>query len=87
MPPTGTPEPAGLEGYEVNDLVRGLVARRRLVGFDMVELLPQPGQHASDFLAAKLVYRVLAEAWASSLGRTTGIPGGVAPKWLVYILL
>lgn len=64
IPATGTPEPGGLEWYEVNELVRRLVARRRLVGFDVVELLPQPGQHASDFLAAKLVYRVLAEAWA-----------------------
>lgn len=64
VPATGTPEPGGLEWYEVNELVRRLVARRRLVGFDVVELLPQPGHHASDFLAAKLVYRVLAEAWA-----------------------
>ena len=64
VPATGTPEPGGLEWYEVNEMVRRLVARRRLVGFDVVELLPQPGDHASDFLAAKLVYRVLAEAWA-----------------------
>jgi agmatinase len=64
VPATGTPEPGGLEWYEVNELIRRLVARRRLVGFDVVELLPQPGDHASDFLAAKLVYRVLAEAWA-----------------------
>lgn len=64
VPATGTPEPGGLEWYEVNELVRRLVARRRLVGFDVVELLPLPGDHASDFLAAKLVYRVLAEAWA-----------------------
>lgn len=65
VPATGTPEPGGLEWYEVNELVRRLVARRRLVGFDVVELLPQPGHHASDFLAAKLVYRVLAEAWST----------------------
>lgn len=64
VPATGTPEPGGLEWYEVNELVHRLVARRRLVGFDVVELLPQPGDHASDFLAAKLVYRVLAEVWA-----------------------
>lgn len=63
VPATGTPEPGGLEWYEVNALIRRLVGRRRLVGFDVVELLPRPGHHASDFLAAKLVYRVLAEAW------------------------
>lgn len=64
VPATGTPEPGGMDWYEVNELVRRLVRRRRLVGFDVVELLPQPGDHASDFLAAKLVYRVLAERWA-----------------------
>ena len=37
-----------------------------IVAFDVVELLPMPGHHASDFLAAKLVYRVLAEIWAGS---------------------
>jgi len=41
------------------------VAReRRIVGFDVVELLPLPGEHASDFIAAKLVHRVLAEVFA-----------------------
>ena len=65
VPATGTPEPGGMLWSEVNELVRRLVARRRLVAFDVVELLPQPGHHASDFLAAKLVYRVLAEAWAA----------------------
>ena len=64
VPATGTPEPGGMEWYEVNELIRRLVSRRRLVGFDVVELLPRPGDHASEFLAAKLVYRVLAEHWA-----------------------
>ena len=63
VPATGTPEPGGMLWHEVGELVRRLVTRRRLVGFDVVELLPQPGHHASDFLAAKLVYRVLAETW------------------------
>jgi agmatinase len=42
------------------------VARhRRIVGFDVVELLPLPGEHASEFIAAKLVHRVLAEIFAN----------------------
>lgn len=65
MPATGTPEPGGLEWYEVNALIRRVARSRRIVGFDVVELLPMPGHHASDFLAAKLVYRVLAEIWAA----------------------
>ena len=59
VPATGTPEPGGLDWYTVNELVRRVVAARRLVGFDVVELLPQEGQHASAFLAAKLVHRIL----------------------------
>jgi len=65
VPATGTPEPGGLDWYEVNDLVRRVARARRIVGFDVVELLPMPGHHASDFLAARLVYRVLAEIWAA----------------------
>ncbi len=64
VPATGTPEPGGLDWYEVNELVRRVARARRIVGFDVVELLPLPGHHASEFLAAKLVYRVLAEIWA-----------------------
>jgi agmatinase len=59
VPATGTPEPGGLSWSTVNELVRRVAAQRRIVGFDVVELLPTIGQHASDFLAAKLVYRVV----------------------------
>ena len=65
LPATGTPEPGGLGWYEVNGLVRTLARARRIVGFDVVELLPIPGEHASEFIAAKLVHRVLAEILAS----------------------
>jgi len=65
VPATGTPEPGGLDWYEVNNFIRRVAQSRRIVGFDVVELLPTPGHHASDFLAAKLVYRVLAEIWAA----------------------
>ena len=65
LPATGTPEPGGLGWYEVNELVRRLARSRRIVGFDVVELLPLPGEHASDFIAAKLVHRVLAEVFAA----------------------
>jgi agmatinase len=59
VPATGTPEPGGLSWSTVNELVRRVAAQRCIVGFDVVELLPSIGQHASDFLAAKLVYRVV----------------------------
>ncbi len=59
LPATGTPEPGGLDWYTVNELIRRVTAKRRVLGFDVVELLPTPGQQASAFLAAKLVHRIL----------------------------
>lgn len=74
LPATGTPEPGGLGWYTVNELVRRVARHRRIVGFDVVELLPAPGEHASDFIAAKLVHRVLAELFAA--GDVTGAGPG-----------
>ena len=59
VPATGTPEPGGLDWYELVDLLRAVAERKRIVGFDVVELAPLPGQVASDFLAARLVYRLI----------------------------
>lgn len=59
VPATGTPEPGGLSWNEVNQLIETLVANRNVVGFDVVELLPKKELWASDFFAAKLVYRFL----------------------------
>jgi agmatinase len=64
MPATGTPEPGGLDWYEVVDLLQAVARRSRIVGFDVVELAPIPGQPASDFLTARLVYRLLGLALA-----------------------
>ncbi len=59
VPATGTPEPGGLDWHQVTSLVRTVAAQRIIVAMDVVELLPQPGDHASDFLAAKLAYKIL----------------------------
>jgi len=59
MPSTGTPEPDGLAWRDVLSLLRQLSRRRRIRGFDVVELAPVPGLVAPDFLAAKLVYRLM----------------------------
>jgi agmatinase len=59
VPATGTPEPGGLSWEQVTGLVRSVARQRQIVGMDVVELLPTPGLHAADFLAAKLVYRIL----------------------------
>ena len=59
MPSTGTPEPGGLDWYQVLELIRLVCRERELVGFDVVELAPSDNR-APDFLAAKLVYKLLA---------------------------
>ena len=59
MPAVGTPEPGGLLWYETLDFLKELVQKRNLVGFDVVELCPIPGMVAPDFLAAKLIYKII----------------------------
>jgi agmatinase len=59
LPATGTPEPGGLDWYEAVDLLAAVASRKRIVGFDVLELAPTVGQAASDFLAARLVYRMI----------------------------
>lgn len=59
MPSTGTPEPGGLSWKDVLSLVRTVSQSKRIRGFDVVELCPIPGLSAPDFMAAKLVYRIM----------------------------
>ena len=59
MPAVGTPEPGGIGWYETLDLLREVSKDKRIMGFDVVELCPIKGQVSSDFLASKLVYRLL----------------------------
>lgn len=59
VPATGTPEPGGIGWYEALSLLKEVAKDKRVVGFDVVELCPIQGNIASDFLAAKLIYRLL----------------------------
>ena len=59
MPSTGTPQPGGLDWYEMIGLLERVVTGRNVLGFDVVELCPQPGIPASDFTAAKLIYKLM----------------------------
>jgi agmatinase len=59
MPAVGTPEPGGLHWYQLLDLLRQMYQRTTIVGMDVVELCPMEGQARADFLAAKLVYKMI----------------------------
>src|SRR5437867_1471597 len=71
MPATGTPEPGGLTWYEALELLRRVIDSRRVVGCDLVELSPIPGNAAPNFMCAKLIYKILTYRFANELtGRT-----------------
>jgi len=59
MPSTGTPEPGGLLWYETLEFLKQVFAEKNVVGFDIVELCPNKKEKSSDFLAAKLYYKML----------------------------
>ena len=59
MPSTGTPEPGGLLWYETLDFLKQIFEEKNVVGFDIVELCPNKIDKSSDFLAAKLYYKML----------------------------
>nr|WP_321221898.1 agmatinase [uncultured Psychroserpens sp.] len=59
MPSTGTPEPGGLLWYETIEFLRQVFEEKNVVGFDIVELCPNDKEKSSDFLAAKLYYKML----------------------------
>lgn len=59
VPCTGTPEPGGLQWYPVLQLLRRLCAEREVVGMDVMELAPDRTHFSSDFLVARLIYKVM----------------------------
>lgn len=58
-PGTGTPEPGGLDWYQVTDLLAAVAARRRIVAADVTEVRPLPPNTVTEFLAARLIHRLI----------------------------
>jgi agmatinase len=67
-PGTGTPEPGGLDWYAVLALLRLVAAEKTIVGADIVEVAPIPGQVVTEFLAARLAYKIIAYRQAAEQG-------------------
>lgn len=59
VPGTGTPEPGGLSWYDILDWLRPIFAQKNVVAFDCVEVAPIKGMNVSQFVAAKLLYRMM----------------------------
>jgi agmatinase len=64
MPAVGTPEPGGLSWRETTALLKAVIASRRVVACDLVELCPLPGMVGPNFLCAKLIYKILSYQFA-----------------------
>ncbi|MFZ5452061.1 MAG: agmatinase [Thermodesulfobacteriota bacterium] len=59
MPGVGTPEPGGLTYHHVLSFIETLALRGPIVGLDLVELAPIPGNRVSEFTAARILYKAL----------------------------
>jgi agmatinase len=59
MPSTGTPEPGGMNWYQVVEFFKRCAAKKNIVGADFVELSPVEGVHGPDFAIAKLIYKLI----------------------------
>jgi agmatinase len=59
VPAVGTAEPNGLRWSESLELLAAVCAQRNVVGFDVVEMAPDPHSTLSEYTLAKLVYRLI----------------------------
>ena len=59
IPGVGTPEPGGLQWYELLNFLKSLFLNHEIIGADVMELAPIKGSVVSEFTAAKLVYKLI----------------------------
>ena len=59
IPGVGTPEPGGLNWYELTNLLKTIFANYHVIGCDVMELAPCSDSVVSEFTAAKLVYKLI----------------------------
>jgi len=69
VPFVPSPEPGGLDWYLINSIIREVSSERKIVGVDLTGLLPQADSPAPDYLAAKLIYRILSMHFSQQLTR------------------
>ena len=59
LPGVGTPEPGGLNWYELTRFLREICVNHQVIGCDVMELSPLSDSVVSEFTAAKLVYKLI----------------------------
>lgn len=67
MSSTGTPEPGGMNWFDVINVLKQISEKVNIVGFDIVELCPNPTNKAPDFMVAKLIYTLLTYKFITGL--------------------
>ena len=68
MPTVSKPDPGGLSWEEITNILKNVCTFKDIVGMDFVEHAPTQGLQATDFLAAKLIYKLIGYAFARTLG-------------------
>jgi agmatinase len=68
IPGVGTPEPGGLNWYNLLTFIQRIFAAHHVIGCDVMELAPITDSVVSEFTAAKLVYKLIgyqaiAQSW------------------------
>ncbi|MFH1439693.1 MAG: agmatinase [Candidatus Woesearchaeota archaeon] len=58
-PATGTPEPFGLDWWELKAIIFETIKNKNVVGIDIVEHSPVKGFHAYDFNIARFLYKII----------------------------
>ena len=64
---TGTPEPGGLNWYQLTQLLREICETNKVVGFDVVETISNNLSSNSDFLVARLIYKLIGYIFRNTL--------------------
>jgi len=59
MPDVGTPEPGGLNWYQLIDILKAVCLKTQILGIDVVELCPNTVASSTEYLAARLIYKIL----------------------------
>ena len=59
IPDVGTPEPGGLDWFNMINLLKFIAKNKKIVGFDVVELKPRKKTSTSSFIIAKLIYKLI----------------------------
>jgi agmatinase len=67
MSSTGTPEPGGMNWFDIINILKKISEQVNIVGFDITELVPNKDNKAPDYLTAKLIYTLLTYKFISGI--------------------